>query len=314
MKPLSAQHIRGNWATLLLPINPDQSIDFAALEAEIAYLMEAGVDGIYSNGSAGEFYTQTEAEFDRVSQCLAEQCEKAQMPFQLGASHVVPQIALERIRRAAELGPSAIQVILPDWFPPSLEEAKGALEGYAEAAQSVGQSMGLVLYNPPHAKRVLQPEELLWLGQQVEGIVGTKVADGDQGWYQRMQGVAGRMSVFVPGHHLATGFGRGVATGAYSNVACLSPKGAQRWWEQMQTDLEAALELERRIGRFMDAYMVPFKQQGYQNVALDKLLAAIGGWGPVDTRVRWPYRSIEPGALPQLRQQALHLLPELMEN
>lgn len=310
MKPLSAEQIRGNWATLLLPINPDQGIDFAALEAEIAYLMEAGVDGIYSNGSAGEFYSQTEAEFDRVSQGLAEQCEKAGTPFQLGASHFVPQLALERVRRAAELRPSAIQVILPDWFPPSLEEAQAALGGYAEAAQGIG----LVLYNPPHAKRVLQPEELLWLGQRVGAMVGTKVADGDQGWYDRMQGVARIMSVFVPGHHLATGLGRGVATGAYSNVACLSPRGAQRWWEQMQTDLPAALELESRICQFMDSYIVPFKQQGYQNVALDKLLAAIGGWSGVGTRVRWPYRSIEPGALSQLRQQALRLLPELMKN
>ena len=231
------------------------------------------------------------------------------MPFQLGASHYSPQIALERVRRAAALKPSAIQVILPDWFPPSNEEMLAAVEGYAEAAQGIG----LVLYNPPHAKRVLQPEELLWLGQKVSAIVGTKVADGDEAWYDRMRPVAQQMSVFVPGHHLATGFSRSVATGAYSNVACLSPKGAQRWWQQMQTDLQGALELEQRICGFMDACVVPFKQQGYQNVALDKLLAAIGGWGDVGTRVRWPYRSIEVEVVIQLREEARRLIPELIE-
>ena len=31
MKPLSASEIVGSWATLLLPINADESIDFARL-------------------------------------------------------------------------------------------------------------------------------------------------------------------------------------------------------------------------------------------------------------------------------------------
>lgn len=304
------KHICGNWATLLLPINSDQSIDFARLEAEILYLIEARVDGIYSNGSAGEFYTQSEAEFDRVSEILAQCCEQAQMPFQIGASHYSPQIALERIRRAAALKPSAIQVILPDWFPPSDEEMVAALEGYAEAAEGIG----LVLYNPPHAKRVLQPEQLLWVKQRVPAIVGTKVADGDEGWYARMRPVAAQMSVFVPGHHLATGFARGVASGAYSNVACLSPKGAGAWWKQMQRDLQGALELEQRICGFMDAHIAVFKQQGYQNVALDKLLAAIGGWGDVGTRVRWPYRSIDTEVAVELRKEAMRWIPELMQS
>lgn len=123
MQPLSAAQIRSNWATLLLPVQADESIDFVRPEEEIDYLLEAQVDGIYSNGSAGEFYTQTEAEFDRVSQTLAERCERAGMPFQIGATHTSAQLALDRVRRAASLKPSAIQVILPDWFPPSNEEA-----------------------------------------------------------------------------------------------------------------------------------------------------------------------------------------------
>ena len=61
----------------------------------------------------------------------------------------------------------------------------------------------------------------------------------------------------------------------------------------MQTDIGAALEIEQRICRFMDEHIVPFRQKfGYSNAALDKLLAAIGNWGPVGTRLRSPYRWI----------------------
>jgi hypothetical protein len=35
MKPLAAHEIRGNWATLLLPIQPDDAIDFGLLGDEI---------------------------------------------------------------------------------------------------------------------------------------------------------------------------------------------------------------------------------------------------------------------------------------
>ena len=66
MKPLAASDIHGNWATLLLPLNADETIDFDLLAAEIDHFIAAKVNGIYSNGSAGEFYAQSEEEFDRI--------------------------------------------------------------------------------------------------------------------------------------------------------------------------------------------------------------------------------------------------------
>ena len=48
--------VRGNWATLLLPIATDDAIEFGALAEEIDVLIAARVDGIYSNGTAGEFH------------------------------------------------------------------------------------------------------------------------------------------------------------------------------------------------------------------------------------------------------------------
>jgi hypothetical protein len=81
----------------------------------------------------------------------------------------------------------------------------------------------------------------------------------------------------------------------------------------MLVDLPAALELEGRIRRFMDAEIAPYiVRDGYANPALDKLLAAIGGWADVGTRLRWPYRWIEPGEADRLRPIAAALLPELL--
>src|SRR5258708_2776250 len=131
MLPLSASEISGNWATVLLPINQDDSIDWARLETQIAALLEAGINGIYTNGTTAEFWSQTEAEFDRLSSLVAERCEHAGMAFQIGACHVSPQLTLERIRRARELKPGAIQVTFPDWGKPNDAEALAALAKFA---------------------------------------------------------------------------------------------------------------------------------------------------------------------------------------
>lgn len=308
MLPLTASKIVGNWATVLLPINADDSIDWGRLETQIDALIEAGVDGIYTNGTTGEFWSQSEAEFYRLSGLVAERCERAGMPFQLGACHVSPQLTLERVRRAREFSPGAIQVTLPDWWKPNDDEIIAALQRFDDAAAPIG----LVLYNPPHAKRELSPKNFGRIKKLIPEIVGVKVAGGDENWYQSMRNEMSGLSVFVPGHHLATGLKLG-AHGSYSNVACLHPRGAQAWFERMRSAPDEALDLERRIQDFMTRHIVPFRDvQGFSNFALDKLLAEIGDWCDAGTRVRWPYRSIPQAEADRLRPIALEMLPELL--
>ena len=57
----------------------------------------------------------------------------------------------------------------------------------------------LVVYNPPHAKQKLSPEEWIILIDRVPGIAGLKVPGGDEAWYCAMQPVLARLSVFFPG-------------------------------------------------------------------------------------------------------------------
>ena len=306
MKALTAREIRGNWATLISVWNEDESPDYGRLAAEIDALIAAGVDGIYSNGTAGEFHCQTEEEFDRIAELLASRCEAASMPFQIGVSHMSAQISLGRLRRSVHLAPGAFQVILPDWFPVTRPEALDFLQTMAANAGGIG----LVLYNPPHAKRVWSPAEIGYLAERVPALVGLKTAGGDEAWYAEMRLHLSGISVFVPGHLLASGVARG-ARGAYSNAACLSPGGAQRWYDSMATDPEGALELETRLRRFMDEHIVPFiRDQGYCNAACDRLMAGIGGWADVGERMRWPYRHIPVSEVDRLRPVIHALVPE----
>jgi dihydrodipicolinate synthase/N-acetylneuraminate lyase len=305
MKPLIASEIKGNWATLLLPVLADDRIDYKLLADEIDYYILARVNGIYSNGSAGEFYSQSEDEFDKINTLLAEKCASSGMPFQIGAAHPCAQTALARLRRARALAPSAIQIILPDWFPPALPEIICFLERMAAEASPVP----VVIYNPPHAKRKITPAEWAEIDVRVPNVVGIKVPGGDKNWYASMRPLTRRFSIFIPGHFLHIGIARG-AHGAYSNVSCLSPKFAQNWYELCIKN--AGAEIGERIAAFWAANIAPIiTKYGLSNMAADKAAAVAGGWLPgLTTRLRWPYASLPMELAIEIGRTARRELPE----
>ena len=310
MNPLKSNEIFGNWATLLLPIDEEEQIDYKCLEQEIDILIGMGVNGIYSNGTAGEFYNQTEEEFDTISSILANKCNAAGMPFQIGCNHTSPVISLERLRRVIPLKPGAVQVILPDWFPPVMDEIIDFLKRILELAGPIG----IILYNPPHAKRKLQPADFEKISQAGIQLTGCKLAGGDENWYQAMKKYAPELSLFIPGHQLATGISLG-AHGAYSNVACLNPAAAQRWYALMKDDMESALEIQSRLQLFMNDCIVPFiRDKKYSNQAADKFMAAVGGWMNIQPRLRWPYRWINEEEVKQVRIIAKKIVPEFLND
>ena len=310
MKALSPETLYGNWATLLLATGPDGAIDWVRMEDEIDTLIASHPDGVYSNGTACEFYTQDLEEFIRISELLAGKCESAGIPFQIGVSHPSAQESLERMKAVRHLRPGAFQVILPDWFPINDEGAVRFLTGMAEHAAGIP----LVLYNPPHAKRVLPPSMWRTLKLATPRLIGVKVFDNncDPAWYAEMNANNEGISVFVPGHHLATGIANG-AKGAYSDVACINPFAAQAWSEMMAKDLPAALELEGRIRAFMTECIDPFIVRDHlPNHACDRFMALVGGWADVGDRLRWPYSSIPTEYVAPVRRRGHELIPEFI--
>jgi dihydrodipicolinate synthase/N-acetylneuraminate lyase len=307
MAALTAAELRGVWGTVLLPLDEQDHIDDARLREELEVLTAAGLDGVYAHGTAGEFHELDEEEYDRINRAVAEHAARAGVRFQLGAGHMSGRLSLDRIRRAARHHPDAIQVILPDWVPLSADEALSALARMATTAGDIP----LVLYNPPHAKTGLDPAVLARLAAAVPQLIGVKVAGGDADWYRAMRPVTSRLAVFVAGHTLATGLLEGAA-GSYSNVACLSPRGAAAWYAMMRVDPASALGIERRLGQFLAEHITPLQRRGYGNAALDKTLARIGGWADIGTRVRWPGRSVPDTVATALRPAAIMAVPELL--
>lgn len=296
----------GIWGAVLLPVDTSGAIDWAALADEIDILCASGLAGLYTNGTAGEFHTQTEAEFDRLTEIVATRACAAGVPFQIGVCQSNPRVARDRLLRIRGIGAAGAQIILPDWWPPSPPEIDRFIGGMQEAADD----LPLILYNPPNAKVRLTLAQIAALRARAPGLIGAKLPGGDAAWYAERRRLLPGFSVFVAGHTIA--FGRPLgADGAYSNVACLSPRGALLHWRLAGEDPPAAADLEARIQAFMKTHVVPLvASHGLSHAALDKLMAAAGGWGPVSERLMWPHVSAPEGSVPAVAAAMREMLPE----
>jgi len=180
--------------------------------------------------------------------------------------------------------------------------------------QVAAGNLPLILYNPPHAKVRLPLDRIAALRDRAPGLIAAKLPGGDAEWYADRRCLLPGFSIFVAGHTVA--FGRPLgADGAYSNVACLSPRGALLHWDLAASDPARAVELETRIQSFMQIHVVSLvASHGLSHAALDKMMAEAGGWGPVSARLMWPHVSAPPEAVSQAAEAAREMLPEFFED
>ena len=296
----------GVWATALLRLSFAGDIDLDALDEQVHAYAVAGCDGVYIGGTASEFHSLTEAEFQATATRFSSAARAASMRFQIGAAYPLAQGTLARLAFVADLKPDAIQVTLPDWTPIDLETTKRFLLRCADLASGIP----LILYNPPHARTVLSPQALLEVADTVPSLKGLKCGGGDTAWYHAMAPVFRRLSVFIPGHHYHSGTTRG-AHGSYSNMAALSPKSAVQW-ARMQPD--EAKDLEARIDAFMQEAIHPLLARGLPGFVCDKAMASAGGWTSITPRLLWPYEGASPLEVQTIARAARRHIPEFAET
>lgn len=304
------KRICGNWATLLLPINENESINFKLLDDEIEYLIGCKVDGIYSNGTAGEFFTQNNLEFKKISKILSRKCKNANIPFQIGASRQSYQEMKEKVELSTKFKPLAIQITLPDWFPLNNDE----VVNFINEISNYSKGIPFVLYNPPHAKRVLNFKDYEYILPKTPNVKSIKVCDGDNNWYKNMKSVFEMTSVFVPGHHIARGISNGAA-GTYSNIACLCPHKSQLWYNICQNDIEYGLQLEKQLNNYLTKYTRPLIQSGnHGSFTIDKFMATIGDYMEITSKMRFPYNSVKVDDIQDFQNGLKEIAPFFVEN
>ncbi len=94
---LTRDNLHGVWAATATPFDADDRFDEAVFRENIRRLHAAGVHGIYTTDSDGEFYAIEFEEFKRIVTVFADETQRLGVPAQVGVTWCNTQGMLDRL-------------------------------------------------------------------------------------------------------------------------------------------------------------------------------------------------------------------------
>ncbi|MYW07167.1 dihydrodipicolinate synthase family protein [Streptomyces sp. SID2563] len=235
---------------VVTPLTADGELDLPSLERVVAHLIDGGVTGLFALGSSGETAYLTPGQQDRVIEAVTA-AAGGQVPVLVGAIETTTNRAVERARRAAELGADAVVVTAPFYTRTHATEIDRHFRDVAAALD-----LPVLAYDVPvcvHSK--LDPELLLPLA--ADGVLaGVKDSSGDDGSFRRLVIGARELSGFsvLTGHELVVdAMMLGGADGSVPGLGNVDPHGYVRLHEAaVRGDWAAARAEQDRLVALFD--------------------------------------------------------------
>ena len=163
----------GIYTPVVTPYLEDGSVNWDALSDVIAYLIEAGVNGLISGGSTGENYAQTIAERIEIAKFTQNQM-KGRVPLVVGTGTMLTSDSIALATAARDMGADAILLASPPYAVPT--DRENALNALA-----IDKAAGLpvMLYNYPHRTGTMMGEDFLDRVGRSRNFCGIKESSGD---------------------------------------------------------------------------------------------------------------------------------------
>lgn len=180
---MDATRLRGVLPAIPTPVNADDTINVAATETLIAYLLKQGVDGIVPLGGTGEYGSLSRAERVRMAQ-LCVQAVGGQVPVIPGVLDPGFHDALQAGQAFADVGVDALMVLTPYYTNPTQAGVRDYFLRYADASP-----LPILIYEIPYRTRVAINPEVLHELSRHERIIGMKACNTDM--YHFLRTVAG---------------------------------------------------------------------------------------------------------------------------
>jgi 4-hydroxy-tetrahydrodipicolinate synthase len=156
------------------PLLDGDRVDEQNLRRVDRYLVDAGVNAIFANGSMGGFAFLTDEEQLRSIGITVSEVAGA-VPVLGGVGETSTSRAVRMARQVARLGVDYISVLPPFYF---LAKQEHLIAFFCEIAAAVDTPM--VLYdNPVLTKNPIQPETVAELRRRIPHLMGIKVSNPD---------------------------------------------------------------------------------------------------------------------------------------
>jgi 4-hydroxy-tetrahydrodipicolinate synthase len=282
------------------PFDASGEVDLAALERNLAALLDAGVHGLVATGTMGEAGSLSAAERRTVVQAVVRAAD-GRVPVIAGVSAGTPAAAIAFAADAADAGAGALMLLPPLGYRGDEREVAAFYRAVAEAA-----GLPLMAYNNPEASGTdLLPDVLVRLYEEIDAVVAVKECSGDARRIPALLAAAPGLEVLVGGDDWALeGFCAG-ATGWVSGVADVAPRECIALFEACRAgELEAAREVYARLLPLSRFDMTP-KLVQYFKAAMDEVGLAGGPCRPPRLPLLDDERAALRDALAVLREGAV---------
>jgi len=307
---LTKKQLVGPWAGLPVAWNKDFTFDEKTYRGDVSRCCEAGVHGVYTGGTTGEFYAQEFEEFAQITEATIAECANGKTPVMIGCTATHTRGAIRKARHAQEKGADAIQLALPFWMEVSDMDAMNFFKEVSDAVPG----MPMTIYETLRAKKAISLELHKKIHEMVPAVIGVKsnantVGNSPDGCRE--------LSKF---HHVFVGEMLWGKLGPFGAIGCCSafiyqnPRIllatfdllAKGKWDELNVWME-------KYNRLIGEGLKPMFEAGCEDSAIDRLLGLSAGFLKTSLHCRRPYPSCTTAHLTQFRAWLEKNLPEFLE-
>ncbi len=161
---------------MITPMNEDGSIDIRSLEDFTEYLIQAGVNCLYPNGTNGEDLFLSQEERQTVAATIVKTA-KRRIPVFIQCGAMTTAETVSHIQHAEKIGADGAGIMTPAFFP---MDDEALFQYYSEVIGSVSENFPIYLYNIPGATtNDISPALLKTLMDRHPNILGIKYSFPD---------------------------------------------------------------------------------------------------------------------------------------
>ncbi|MEX0824646.1 MAG: dihydrodipicolinate synthase family protein, partial [Pirellulaceae bacterium] len=167
------ERISGILTPNLTPVDGLGRVDEDRLRGYVDWLIEHGVDGLYPNGSTGEFVRFTAEERRRIVSIVVDQV-RGRVPVLAGAAEANARETISACNAYGAMGVRAVAIVAPYYYRLSPE---GVYAYFREIADTV--SVDVTLYNIPLFASPIDVDTVRRLAFDCPRVIGIKDSSGD---------------------------------------------------------------------------------------------------------------------------------------
>ena len=309
MKALTRETFTGPGAGLPVAWNGDGSFDEATFRGDVRRCCQAGIPGVYTGGTTGEFYAIEIDEFVEVSRAAVDECHANDTPAMVGCSATSTTGAVRRAGIAAELGADAIQVTLPFW----MEVGDAQIVEFFKAVDDASAGLPLSVYETLRCKKALTIEQHREIRAAVPSYLMVKANAGTVGSTpEGCRELSAFINVFVAETRWPE-LGPCGARGCCSAMVYWNPQLVlERWSQVVAGDWQAVDRFQEKTVALHQFLGSEFSPRGFTDSAYDRLCGTALGILETSLQCRGPYPHARPEDVDTLRAWCRDNFPEML--